>query len=70
MEENKTETPTTATQGMSKPSSIVPAKGFLEPARPEKAHLTGFAIEAVHIVIFIAILAIFYLGSWVKNNKV
>jgi len=68
MEENKVDT-NVKTEVVSKPTSFIPQKGYMEPLREKKAELPLIAIEATHIVIFLVILAALFLPNWLKNKK-
>jgi hypothetical protein len=54
--------------GVSRPTSIVPAKAQFEPARPTAGLLEHWHIEGVHLVFFFLILFCLFVGMW-KNGK-
>ena len=74
MENQKTEAPSNEVSDnnllttTSKPTSFVPVKAELAMMKPSDTKLEGFHIEAIHIIMFVVILAFLFLGVWKSNS--
>lgn len=79
--ENTTEQQAVVAQGLPKepetteaglrifPTSFLPEKSLMEPSRIPTAKMTGFEIEVIHVVIFIAMTFFLFYGIWKRPNK-
>ena len=51
------------------PTSFLPQKSIMETSRIPTAKMTGFQIEVVHVVIFIALTFFLFYTNWKRPNK-
>jgi hypothetical protein len=52
-----------------RPTSYVTTKNQLQPLRPTAGLLSDESIHIVHIIIFVLLLFVLYVGMWKKGKK-
>lgn len=69
MNENKAELTKNINGVKIYPTSFIPEKGRMEDSRIPTTEMSGFQIEAIHVVIFILLTYALFSGAWKKAGK-